>query len=707
MEVKKDILWRVYLCFLGMILLGAVVLGKAFYIQHVQGKMWKSMGDSMHLKYMPVDAARGTIYSEDGNMLSTSVPIFDVYIDFGADGLREKDGKRFKDNIDSLSICLANLFNDKTAAAYRNELEMGYADEDRFYTLRKKLSFDEYQQLKDFPLVRAGKNKSGFIIESRDKRINPYGLLAYRTIGISRDDSTKNVGLEESYDSVLRGVTGEQLVRYVSGAYMPVEGAALDPENGKDIITTLDTYMQDVTEDALMNMLVSNNSIHGTAIVMETATGKIKAIANLGKQKDGTYTEDLNYGLGMRTEPGSIFKAATLLSLLEDKYVTINTPVDCEGGTKYFYGLKITDSHLGTHVVSVRDAFAMSSNVAFAKMGEEYYGSQPTKFINHLHALHLDTLTGVDITASSGYPIVKRPGSRTWSATTIPFMSHGYEVLETPISMLMFYNAIANNGRMMKPYLVDAIRENGATIKTFDPEVVEDKICSDETLAQLKLCMRAVVDSAHGTAHKIKDSTYEIAGKTGTAVTANGNKGYNKDNKTYQASFIGFFPADQPQYTIAVVIQNSNESKLIYGADVSGTVFKAISDKIYARFVSVPKYTAPAKTDTAAYTYTGLKNDWDVLFGAMQPTVSDSTIGGSWRNVEVKNNSVAITPSVNTSSVGDLIPNAVSMGLKDAVYLLENAGLSVTITGRGRVFNQSIAAGTPFKKGQIVNLILE
>jgi cell division protein FtsI (penicillin-binding protein 3) len=707
MEVKKDILWRVYLCFLGMILLGAVVLGKAFYIQRVQGKMWKNMGDSMHLKYMPVDAERGTIYSEDGNMLSTSVPIFDVYIDFGADGLREKDGKRFKDNIDSLSICLANLFADKSAAEYKKELQLGYEDEDRFYTLKKKLSFDDYQQLKNFPLVRYGKNKSGFIIDSRDKRINPYGLLAYRTIGISRDDSTKNVGLEQSYDSVLRGTTGEQLVRYVSGAYMPVEGAALDPENGRDIITTLDTYMQDVTEDALMNMLVSNNSIHGTAIVMETATGKIKAIANLGKQKDGTYTEDLNYGIGRRTEPGSIFKVATLLSLLEDKYVTINTTIDCEGGTKYFYGLKISDSHLGTHVVNVKEAFAMSSNVAFAKMGEEYYGAQPTKFINHLHALHLDTLTGVDITASSGYPIVKRPGSRTWSGTTIPFMAHGYEVLETPLNMLMVYNAIANNGRMMKPYLVNSIRENGATIKTFDPEVVVDKICDDETLAQLKLCLRAVVDSAHGTAHKIFDSIYAIAGKTGTAVTALDNKGYNKNNKIYQASFIGFFPADHPQYTIAVVIQNSNESKLIYGADVSGTVFKAISDKIYARFISVPKYTAPTKTDSISYTYVGSKNDWSTLFGELQPSTTDSTIGGYWRNVKVKDSSIAWSPSTNTNGIGLVTPNAIGMGLKDAVYLLENAGLNVSVTGRGRVFNQSVAPGTPLKKGELVNLILK
>jgi cell division protein FtsI (penicillin-binding protein 3) len=712
MEVKKDILWRVYLCFFGMILLGTVVLGKAFYIQSVQGKMWKSMGDSMHLKYIQLSAERGTIYSEDGNMLSTSVPIFDVHIDFTADGLREKEGKRFKDNIDSLSICLAELFKDKTAEAYKKELQLGYENQDGYYPFKKKLSFDECQQLKNFPLVRYGQNKSGFIIVPHDKRINPYGLLASRTIGISRDDSSKNIGLEDSYDSVLRGTKGEQLVRYVSGTYMPVEGAALDPENGRDVITTLDTYMQDVTEDALMNMLVSNNSTHGTAIVMETATGKIKAIANLGGklQKDGTYinyTEDLNYGIGRRTEPGSIFKIATLLSLLEDKYITINTPVDCEGGTKSFYGLKITDSHLGTHVVDVKEAFAMSSNVAFAKLGEEYYGAQPTRFINHLHDLHLDTLTGVDITASSGYPIVKKPGSRTWSATTIPFMSHGYEVLETPINMLMVYNAIANNGRMMKPYLVNSIRENGATIKTFDPEVVVDKICSDETLQQLKLCLLAVVDSTHGTAHKIFDSTYEIAGKTGTAVTALDNKGYNKDNKIYQAAFIGYFPADHPKYTIAVVIQNSDKSKLIYGADVSGTVFKAISDKIYARFVSVPKYTPPLKADSTAYTYIGLKNDWNTLFGSMQTSTTDSNYGGSWRNVEVRNNTITWNASPEKITTGSLTPNVIGMGLKDAVYLLENTGLNVTIKGRGRVFNQSVPAGTAFKKGQVINLTLE
>ncbi|MEO7767816.1 MAG: peptidoglycan glycosyltransferase, partial [Ferruginibacter sp.] len=282
MDIKKDILWRVYLCYIGMILLGLVVLGKVFYLQQMEGSYWRSMGDSLHLKYVPLVAERGTIFSEDGNMLSTSIPIFDVYVDFGAEGLREKNGRRFKNNVDSLSICMANLFGDKKKGEYKKELQLAYKNMDRYYTLKKKISFVEYAQLRDFPLVRQGRNKSGFIIDPRDKRINPYVLLANRTIGLSRDMAKLNVGLEQSYDSLLRGRSGQRLMRYIAGAYMPVEGAEVEPENGKDIITTLDTYMQDVAESALMKMLIGNNSLHGTVIVMETASGKIKAIANLG-----------------------------------------------------------------------------------------------------------------------------------------------------------------------------------------------------------------------------------------------------------------------------------------------------------------------------------------------------------------------------------------------------------------------------------------
>lgn len=708
MDIKKDILWRVYLCFIGMIALGLVVLGKAFYIQRVEGSFWISMGNNLHLKYLPIEPERGTIYSEDGNMLSTSVPIFDVYIDFGAEGLREKNGKRFRDNIDSLSLSLANLFGDKTADAYKKQLQLAYKNKDRYYTLRKKISFDEYKALRDFPLVKQGRNKSGFIIDPRDKRINPYVLLANRTIGLSRDDSTKNVGLEKTYDSLLRGTSGQRLVRYIAGAYMPVEGAELEPENGKDIICTIDTYMQDVTENALMKMLAGNNSVHGTAIVMETATGKIKAIANLGKQPDGTYAEDLNYGIGKATEPGSIFKLATLLSLIDDKYVTMNSMVDCEGGVKSFYGLRIKDSHLGAGNVTVKQAFLASSNVAFAKLVDQYYRSNPRQFTDNLHRYRLDTLTGVDIVASSARPTIYKPGSRYWHGTSLPYMAHGYGELVTPLHMLMLYNAVANNGKMMKPYLVSAIREYGVDVKKVEPQVLVEKICSDETLAQVKECLRAVVDSVHGTAHKIIfDSAYAIAGKTGTAVSALNNKGYNKGNKIYQASFIGYFPAEQPKYTIAVVIQNSRESKLVYGADVSGRVFKEISDRIYGSTLSKKKFMASPKRDSTQYNYYGMTNDLNSIFGLLKIPFVDSAKGGVWRSVQmVNNNGTMQLPSGGIQTASTVTPNVVGMGLKDAVYLLENMGLKVTVTGRGRVLNQSLVAGTPFKKSQNISLIL-
>jgi cell division protein FtsI (penicillin-binding protein 3) len=466
--------------------------------------------------------------------------------------------------------------------------------------------------------------------------------------------------------------------------------------------------------------MLGNNSLHGTAIVMETATGKIKAIANLGQRKnaDGTaikdrdgnsiYDEDLNYGIGKATEPGSIFKLATLMSLLDDKYVTINSKVDCEGGVKNFYGLKIKDSHLGAGSISVKQAFYTSSNVAFAKMADQYYHSQPSKFIDHLHHFRLDTITGIDIDAASAKTTIKKPTNRSWANTTIPFMAHGYEELVTPLHMLMLYNAVANNGKMMKPYLVNAVKDYGIEVKTMQPKVLVDKICSDETLAQLKECLMAVVDSAHGTGHKIlSNNTYGIAGKTGTAVTALNNKGYNKGNKIYQASFIGYFPADAPKYTMAVVIQNSNESKLVYGADVSGRVFKEISDKIYGRYLSNKQFIATTIADSLQYSFYGMKNDLSAVFNYLKMPFTDSAVTGNFRQTSMKNNfSFLNAPLYSSASSGSVTPNVVGMGLKDAVYLLENSGLKVAAAGRGRVMNQSVTAGTNFKKGQTISLVL-
>ena len=706
MDVKKDILWRVYLCFLGIIVLGLVVLGRAFYIQRIQGSYWKSMSDSLHLKYMPINAERGSIYSEDGNMLSTSIPVFDIYIDFGAEGLREKHGKRFYENIDSLCFSLAGLFGDASANEYKKQLTAAYTNEDRYYLLKRKISFEEYKQLRDFVLVREGRNKSGFIIDVRDSRVNPYVLLANRTIGLSRGDTSKNVGLERTYDSLLKGQTGQRLMRYMAGVYVPVDGAEIEPENGKDIITTLDTYMQDVAENSLMKMMVMNNSLHGTCIVMETATGKIKAIANLGKRPDGSYMEDYNYGIGKKTEPGSIFKLATLLSLLEDKYVDTGTIVDCEGGSKLFYGLKIRDSHLGTGAITVKEAFARSSNVAFAKLAEQHYHNNPKQFYQHLHHLRLDTATGVDIIGQA-FPLIKKPGGKFWGATTLPFMAHGYEELITPLHMLMVYNAVANNGVMMKPYLVNAIRDMGIDVKTFTPKVLVDKICSDETLGKLKACMLDVVEGQHGTAHSLKTDMYSFAGKTGTAVTALDNRGYNKGNKIYQSSFMGFFPADNPKYSIAVVIQNGSESKLAYGGVVAAPVFREVADRIYSTTLSwQPAYHPEPVQDSTAYNYYGLKNDVKKILSVFNMPYLDSAMAGYWRNVKMYDNKIVLNETDNAVAQSSVMPKVLGLGLKDAVYMLENYGLHVNAAGRGKVIYQSLQAGTAFSKGQTINIQL-
>lgn len=698
-------MWRVHLCFLIMIVMGTVVLGRAIYIQRIQGDYWKSMSNKQHLKYMDINAERGSIFSEDGNMLSTSLPVFDIYVDFGADGLREKEGKRFYKHLDSLSISLAALFKDASVASYKKLLLTQYKKRTRYFSLKKKISFEQYKELRNFPLVREGRNKSGFIVEVKDNRINPYVLLANRTIGLSRGDTSLNVGLERSYDSVLKGQTGQKLMRYVAGAYIPVDGAEIAPENGKDIITTIDTYIQDVAENALLKMMEQNASIHGSCIVMEVKTGKIKAIANLGKRPDGSYWEDYNYGLGMRTEPGSVFKIATLISLLEDNYVDTNSIVDCEGGQKFFYGLKITDSHRGTGKITVKQAFAISSNVAFAKMADEYYHNQPKKFYDHLHALRLDTASGIDIVGAAK-PFIKKPTSKYWGKTTIPFMAHGYEELETPLNLLMVYNAIANNGTMMKPYLVNSINEMGEELKVFKPHVLVNKICSDATLGKLKSCLLGVVQNSEGTGYALKSDQYLSAGKTGTAVTAMDNRGYNKGSKIYQSAFIGYFPAENPEYSIAVVIQNSKESKHVYGASVSGPVFKEIADRLYPTLVADKTIQQfQFIPDNSIYQFYGMKKDLNSIFSEFKYNETDSATSGDWRSAMVQDGNAKLSAN-NISDKSGKVPDVTGMGLKDALYLLENRGLKVSASGSGKVISQSLAQNTDFKKGQQIKLQL-
>jgi len=700
MEVKRDILWRVYLCFIGIALLSLVVLGKAFYIQRVQGAYWRGLSDSLHQKFIELDAERGTIYSEDSSMLSTSIPYFNIYIDFGADGLREKNGKRFTENIDSLSGCLATLFGDQSATAYKRDLLNGYRTTDRYYPLQSNVSFERYKKLRSFPLVRQGRNKSGFIAEVNNKRLNPFGLLANRTIGLARANA-QNVGLERTYDTLLKGESGKRLVRYIAGGtYIPVEGYEIESENGKDIVTTLDVNIQDIAENALLKGLTDNEAEHGTCIVMEVATGKIKAIANLGRQTDGTYWEDLNYAI-RASEPGSTFKLATLLSLLEDKNVKLTDNVNLEGGTWKVAGRTVYDSEKhGETNVTVKHAFELSSNVGMAKLATMHYSGNPTVFVDRLKKLKLNQLTGVDLAGETN-PIIKNPKSRTWSATTLPWMAFGYEVLVSPLQTLTLYNAVANNGKMMKPYLVNTIQESGITVKDNQPTTVIERICSEETLRQLKECLVGVCKDEGGTGAKLfKNSFYKVAGKTGTALIANGSRGYA--DHIYQSSFAGYFPADHPRYSCIVVIKNKPFAKKYYGAAVAGPVFKELADKLMSA-ASEPVEAPIYKKDSSQFYYAGSTRDMKLVTHTVGLNYTDSAGKNEWSHLYASNDQAVMNKEIVNRQT---IPNVKGMGLKDALYLLESMDLRVAAKGRGKVRTQSVEPGATLQKNETIILQL-
>jgi len=708
LEIKRDILWRVYICFMIMLLLCAIVLAKAFYIQDVQGSYWRNLRDSLHQKIEELEAERGTIYSEDGEMLSTSIPRFNIYIDFAADGLRNNNGKLFWKNLDSLSICLAALFEDKSADAYKKFLKQGYNKRERYFLLKSKISFQQYKQLREFPLVRLGKNNSGFIAEVKNIRLNPYQQLAYRTIGLDRENAQK-VGLEKTYDSVLKGTSGKRLVQYIgSGMRMPVEdGIQIEPENGKDIITTLDTRIQEITETALMKMMIANEAVSGCAIVMEVTTGKIKAIANLGQQPDGSYQEDFNYAL-MPSEPGSTFKLASLLCLLEDKKISLNTLVNLEKGSWKINGRTVFDSEQhGLEEVTAKKAFEASSNVGMAKLVYFHYASAPSAFIRHLQKLHLDTTTGIDLTGERK-SVIYKPGSKYWSSVTLPWMAFGYNIAVTPMHTAMLYNAVANKGIMLKPYLVNAIQSDSKTTTTFSPVVLNKAICSPQTISLLHEALKGVCHETGGTGYSLfKNTPYEVAGKTGTSLVADNKLGYS--NHIYQSSFAGFFPANNPQYTCVVVIKNKPQAKKYYGAAVAGPVFKEIADKLYMLFIKNKQtidtiYLQPKDSVFEHFTTQGFRNNIQPI--ATQLSLSSplpKAAQADW--IELKKNNAAT--QVNTLNIQtNYMPSLIHMNMKDALYLCEKLGLQVTVEGRGRINEQSIPANTIIYPNQKIKLTL-
>lgn len=704
MDIKKDILWRAYLSFIGMVVFSFFVLGRAAYIQNVQGDHWRSLSDSMHQKYIAIDAERGTIFSEDGQMLSTSIPFFDIYIDFGADGLREKNGKRFKEALDSLSISLAHLFNDQSVATYKKELRQGYDSQDRYYLLRKGLTFEQYKKFRDFPLVRLGRNKSGVIAQEQSKRLNPFGLLARRTIGLARENA-QNVGLERTYDSLLQGQTGKQLVRYIAGgAPIPVEGYEIEPEQGKDVYTTLDIHMQDMVESALMKMMQQSGSEHGTAVVMETATGKIKAIANLGRPaKDTGYSETMNYAL-QTTEPGSTIKLATLLAVLDNGSSKIDDLVEVGSAGRQYVGVRnVNDAERAPKpVLTLRECFAHSSNVGFAKVAYKAFADKPDVYKSYLQKFRLDQKTGIDL-VGEGRPILPRIKRNKEGLHAMETAAFGYALQVSPLQTLMLYNAIANGGKMMKPYLVNSIKDNGVTVKEFSPVVLDEQLCKPEIIKAAKSSMEAVVTEGTGKP-AFKDFPIPVAGKTGTAHVAGGKVGYN--DGIYQASFVGYFPADKPQYTCIVVIKTKPHAPLHFGGQLAAPVFKEIVTGVYAQYI---RNNAVGEVnvvpDSSAYIYAGNKEAMQSVLRQLRISYLDSMDKATTFSQLYPFNYKPVSKTVlDTKAV---MPDVRHMTLRDALYVLESRNIKVTVKGKGKVEAQDILPGTPLKKAPTVTILLD
>lgn len=702
MDVKRDILWRVYLSYILVVLACVAIFGKAIYIQQVQGTHWRSMSDSLHQKLDEIEAERGTIYSEDGQMLSTSIPQFDIYIDFRVEALREKNGQRFRENLDSLSESLADLFKDMSAGEYKALLQEGYRNEEGYFPLKKKISFREYEALHRFPLFKLGRYKSGMIANEKTIRLNPYQMLAFRTIGLARDSN--KVGLEMTYDSILKGRNGKQFVRKIAGGVsVPVDDTyEIEPETGKDIVSTIDVFIQDITENALMKMMIKNEAQNGCAIVMEVKTGKIKAIANLGKRSDGTYWEDFNYAISP-TEPGSTFKLATMLALLEDKKISLNQMITLEHGAWKIAGQTVYDSEVHKeNDVTVQHAFELSSNVAMAKMAAMHYSDNPNQFIKHLKKMRMDTVSGIDLRGERK-PVIYKPGGRFWGPTTLPWMAFGYNLSVSPLQTTVLYNAIANNGRMMKPYLVSAVKEEGILLKQFEPVITDEAVCSQQTLQQLKACLEGVCTAGTATA-LFKNAAYKVAGKTGTALVADGNRGYA--DKIYQSSFAGYFPAENPQYTCVVIIKNKAHAPVYYGAAVAGPVFKEIADRLYSTYIrQTNTASVEKKKDSSVFSFAGNKRDIAFVNSKLRlPFIDSTTRLDEW--TEMKGKDAVVT--LNRKSIEkNTMPELKGMGLKDVVYLCENMGLKVNVSGKGKVAEQSVPPGQVVVKGQLINVALD
>lgn len=608
---------------------------------------------------------RGDLISDDGSLLATSVSRYTIRFD--AVTVSDTD---FQENLKPLSEELSKLTG-KPSSEYVQLFRKAKANKNRYTLVARNLDYSEYVEVKGFPLFKKGPFKGGLIVEQKTVREHPLGKIAERSVGYERVDENgyrTRVGLEGAFGEYLRGKEGKRLKQKIAkGQWKPLgQENIVEPKDGYDVISTIDINIQDIAHHALLGQLEKYNADHGCVIVMETKTGEIKAISNLGKTKEDKYYERLNYAIGESHEPGSTFKLMNMVAALEDGVIDTSTVKDTGKGYWKIYRHRVKDSkHGGYGKISMAKAFEVSSNTAFAQMVHEGYKEEPSKYVNRLMSMNLGKEIGLPI-KGEGKPVLRFPGDKGWSGLSLAQMAYGYEISMTPLQILTFYNAIANDGEMVKPRLIKEVKELNRTIYKFDKEVINPSICSPETVNQVQDLLKNVVEKKHGTGHKMYSPNFSMAGKTGTAQKNYVNK--DPDVMTYISTFAGYFPAENPKYSCIVVIHEPDKSVGYYGADVSGPVFKSIAQKVYANNPLIDEVESLDVSDE------NLEEEYQRYYAEVQKKYNK-------------------------------VPNVKGMSGMDAVSILENLGLEVEVKGNGTVKKQSVSHGTDIKK--TAKIILE
>ncbi len=698
-NIKRSILNRIFFSFSCVVAFSALIIWYIFNIQIVDGAKWRALSDSLTLKYKVIQAVRGNIYSDDATLLATSVPRYEIRMDLTV--LPEDSLRTY---MPLLCQKFAEKFKDKSSIDYLLEFKKGILQKNRYFLLKRKLSFLDIKEIKTWPLYNKGRFKSGLIIEEDNYRVMPLKNLLARTIGYTGSGiGQERVGIEGAYDKELAGITGRRLVQRIAGGYRPVnDNNEVEPVNGKDIYTTIDVNIQDIVNNALLQGLLKHKAHHGCAIVMEVKTGEIKAIANLTKSANETYSESFNYAIGESFEPGSTFKIVSTLALLEKGKIETTDTVLINYG-KLNIGNKIMEDAEPSPFKSkpFSYAFEHSSNVGISTTVLNEFKHNPSLFTNYIKSLHLNKPIGFEL-SGEGIPHIKSPGQKTWSGISLAWMSIGYELRLTPLQMLMVYNAVANNGIMTKPFLVKAIGEKGEIEKKFAPQILNEKIASEKTIARVQDLLRGVVDS--GTAKSLQKSRIKFAGKTGTAKIADG-KGYI-DN-AYYSSFAGYFPANDPKYSIIIVINRPTNGE-IFGGVVAAPIAKEIGEKVSGIYLnagtpmddsvvdhgSLPKILSGRKKTTLQfldkYTKYSYQSDGDITdwISASKDSLGDYTYTSALNEVQK-------------------MPNLIGMGLRDVISYTESKKLKIISEGIGRVYWQSIPQGNSIKKGNTLLIKLK